>query len=89
MANSQPVQLTKTRVDALLSLALKGEEDLFYYWFDTYGINVLGLDDVTIRRQIEQAQEAHPDLKDYEVWDAVQKIRQARAARQILARRYA
>jgi hypothetical protein len=89
MANSQPVQLTKTRVDALLALAVSGEEELFYHWFDTYGINVLSPDDVTIRRQIEQAQEVYSEVKDYEVWDAVQKIRQARAARQILARRYA
>lgn len=86
----EPVQLTKTRVDALLALARRGEDDLFYYWMDNYGIDVTETDDVLVGRAIKASLVDNPNaFHEYEAWDAVQIIRQARAAQHVLGRRYA
>lgn len=81
-----PRVLTKKRIEALLEMAGRGEDDLYYYWHDNWGIDI-GRDDDDIREQIAVSDpDELPDLS--EVWESVHTYRTSKAARQIMGRRY-
>lgn len=77
-------KLTKTRVDALLELAGRGEDDLAAFWQDNWGVTIEGTDD-EIRADV-RATEGEVTIQ--EAMAAANTIRAARSARSILRERY-
>lgn len=81
---SLPRRLTRQRVEAIITLAMLGDDVMISSWEDDWDIDI----DVTDAEIREQAAEAELDEGTLAtLWEDVRTLRQGRAARQILRRR--
>lgn len=77
-------KLTKKRVEALLDLAGRGEDDLAAFWQDNWGVTIEGTDE-EIRADVRAT---HGEVSIREAMAAANTIRAARSARVTLRERY-